>query len=337
MKSRVIIAGLLMAAIAAPMEAQTSSCAAGSTQDACQKAVDLLNYMTPQLSTALASGNPTLGQGGTLGGLGHFSIDIRASAVNGSLPQLNNVTLNPITRSNAQPFTTKNQYIPAVSADAGIGLFRGFSLGVTHVGGVDGIVTMTYLPTIKSDSGSGSNTGNFTVKGSNEKFGYGFRLGLLEESVVTPGISFAWVKRDLPTVSFSGSINTDNPTPASPSGTVALNDFTVNTTAWRVTAAKSFLIFGLSLGVGQDKYDATSTIMATVNGVGGGTQQVPGNFTMTRTNEFVGAYMNLFIFKLEGEYGLVSGGTDNTYNTFDKAASSSRSYFTLGLRFGWGR
>ena len=54
--------------------------------DACPKAVDLLNFMTPQLSTALVGGSPTLGQGGVLGGLGHFSIDIRGSAVNGQLP-----------------------------------------------------------------------------------------------------------------------------------------------------------------------------------------------------------------------------------------------------------
>ena len=334
MKFRVIMAGLFAVAVAAPMQAQ-GTCAAGSTQDACQKASDLLNYMTPQLSTALASGNPTLGQGGVLGGLGHFSIDIRASAVNGSLPQLNSINLSLAGRQNSQ-FTTKNQFIPAASVDAGVGLWRGLSLGVTHVGGIDGIVTMTYLPTIKNDSGSSSNTGNFTVNGSNEKFGYGFRIGLLEESVVTPGVSFAWVQRDLPTVSFSGTVTSNGP--LNPSGTLTLSNFSVNTTAWRVTAGKSFLIFGLSAGVGQDKYDATSTITAVVNGVGGGSSTpVAGTFSMTRTNYFVGAYVNLFIFKLEGEYGQVTGGTDNTYNTFDTAASASRSYFTLGLRFGWGK
>src|SRR5674476_357993 len=86
MKYRVIVAGILAVAIAAPMQAQTCST---QTADACQKAVDLLNFMTPQLSTALVGGNPTLGQGGVLGGLGHFSIDIRASgSLSFELPKL---------------------------------------------------------------------------------------------------------------------------------------------------------------------------------------------------------------------------------------------------------
>jgi hypothetical protein len=324
---RVIVTSLVAISVAVPVWAQ---CPVPSA-DACQKAADLLNYMTPQLSTALASGNPTLGQGGTLGGLGHFSLDIRGSAVNGSLPQLNSVSLSTTGAQNST-FTTKNQFIPAASLDAGVGLWRGYSLGITHVGGVDGIVTMTYLPNI-SNSGGGSSTGSFTVNGSNEKFGYGFRLGLLEESAVTPGVSFAWVKRDLPTVSFVGTVA---PSGTNPGGTLSLNDFSVNTTAWRVTAAKSFLIFGLSLGAGRDTYDATSSITATVGAPCVGPNcsgTLPGSFTMTRTNYFVGAYVNVIIFKLEGEFGEVTGGTDPTYNTFTPDAAKARSYFTLGLRF----
>jgi hypothetical protein len=324
MKFRLIVGGMLAAAVAAPVQAQ--SCGTGTSSDACQKAADLLNYMTPQLSTALASGNPTLGQGGTLGGLGHFSLDIRASAVNGQLPQLNQMTLHASKTSDN--ISTKSQMIPAASLDAGIGLWRGLSLGVTHVGGVDGIVTMTYLPNIKSGSGS-SNTGDITVNGSNEKFGYGVRVGLLEESAVTPGVSFAWVKRDLPTVSYSGTVT---PSGSGLSGTLNLENYTVKTSAWRVTAGKSFLIFGLSAGIGQDKYDANSTIRATVSGQP--ESVTSGAFSMTRTNMFVGADVNLFIFKLEGELGQVSGGSATTFNTFNSPANASHGYFTLGLRFG---
>jgi hypothetical protein len=330
MKFRIIVAGLLATAIAAPMQAQCPT--TGTTADACQKAVDLLNFMTPQLSTALVGGNPTLGQGGTLGGLGHFSIDIRASGFSADLPQGSGVGLSA-TGKQSSNFTTKSQLIGVPSIDAGIGLFRGFSLGVTHVLGVDGIVTMTYLPNLTNSSSGGT---NFSVDGSNEKFGYGFRLGLLEESAVTPGVSFAWTQRDLPSISLSDSISASNSL-GSASGTIALNSYQVNTSAWRITAAKSFLIFGLSAGLGQDKYTASSTIATTVNGAAQPT--VPDNFSMTRTNYFVGAYVNLFIFKLEGEYGQVSGGTANGYNQFNGSSdySKSRSYFTAGLRFGWGK
>lgn len=327
MRFRLIAAGALVAAIAAPMHAQCST----QTADACQKAVDLLNFMTPQLSTALVGGNPTLGQGGTLGGLGHFSIDIRASGFSADLPQGGGVGLST-TGAKSSNFTTKSQLFGVPSVDAGIGLWRGLSLGVTHVGGVDAIVTMTYLPNL-SNSGSGGGT-NFTVNGSNEKFGYGVRIGILEESVVTPGVSLVWVQRDLPSISLSDTISASG---TGAQGQIALNNYSVNTTAWRITAAKSFLIFGISGGLGQDKYTANSTIVANVTGVSG-TGSEAQNFSMNRMNYFVGAYVNLFIFKLEGEYGSVSGGTANGLNQFNGSSdySKSRSYFTAGLRFGWG-
>ena len=226
----------------------------------------------------------------------------------------------------------KSQYFGVPSLDAGIGLWRGVSLGVTHVGGVDAIVTMTYLPSLSNSGGSGT---NFTVNGSNEKFGYGFRVGLLEESIVTPGVSFAWTQRDLPSISLSDSVTVSGGGGGT-SGNIALDNFAVNTSAWRLTAGKSFLIFGLSAGYGQDKYTANSTITANANGTT--PTPVAQNFSMTRTNYFVGLSINLFIFKLEGEYGQVSGGSvpplTNSFGGIDPA--KSRSYYTAGLRFGWG-
>jgi hypothetical protein len=55
---------------------------------------------------------------------------------------------------------------------------------------------------------------------------------------------------------------------------------------------------------------------------------------MTRSNYFLGLSINVIAFKIEGEYGAVTGGTDATYNTFTPPANKSRSYATLGLRFG---
>src|SRR5207237_9283981 len=63
-----------------------------ASQDACQKAIDLFQYLAPQLGTAIASGNPTLAQGGNLGGLGPFSAGLRVNVLQGSLPQVQNVT-----------------------------------------------------------------------------------------------------------------------------------------------------------------------------------------------------------------------------------------------------
>src|SRR5665213_2366501 len=59
--------------------------------DACQKVADLFNYMNMQLGTWVAGGNPTLGQGGTLGGLGHISVGVRANVMRASLPAVNEI------------------------------------------------------------------------------------------------------------------------------------------------------------------------------------------------------------------------------------------------------
>ena len=317
--------GLLSVAVAVQVHAQCPTPAA----DGCRKAADLLNFMTPQLATAVVGGNPTLGQGGALGGFGHFSIDIRGSVVNGQFPRLDNVGLS-LSGAQASTFTSKQQYIPFASIDAGVGLWRGVSLGVTHVGGIDALVTMTYAPSWNSSNGSGQTS--ITVPGGSAKFGYGARIGVLEESVITPGLSFAWVQRDLPVLSAAGTLAASG---SNPGGTLALNDLTVNTSAWRVTAAKSFVAFGLSGGLGQDKYDASSTLSATVNTAGNPTGTERTSFSMNRMNWFVGAYLNLFLFKLEAEYGQVSGGsTPAALNSFGSDPATSRSYLTLGLRFG---
>src|SRR3982750_1811599 len=59
-----------------------------ATQDACQKAVDIFAFMTPQLGIGLVGGNATLGTGGALGGLGHFSIGVRGNGIRGRVPQV---------------------------------------------------------------------------------------------------------------------------------------------------------------------------------------------------------------------------------------------------------
>src|SRR3982074_3974649 len=58
-----------------------------ASQDACQKSIDLFQYMGPQLGAAITGGNATLGQAGSLGGLGHFSAGFRINALPGTLPQ----------------------------------------------------------------------------------------------------------------------------------------------------------------------------------------------------------------------------------------------------------
>src|SRR5438128_1147746 len=188
-----VLAGLVLAA-AAPLPAQdlkqpVAGCPSGTsgldpktfTQDACQQAYDVFQLMAPQLGLALAGGNAILGTGSTLGGLGHISVGLRANAFSGLLPDVTNFQRST---SGAQQRTlpTKDQFIGLPTADAAIGVFSGIPLPLTHVGGVDLLVSGMYVPTVSQ--------GGFSVTPStNVQIGYGARVGLLQESLVVPGVS----------------------------------------------------------------------------------------------------------------------------------------------------
>src|SRR5215467_6825635 len=121
---------------AAPALAQvSSSCQPGVTQDACQQSIDLFKLMAPQLGVAITGGNATLGQGGTLGGLGHFVVELRANGLLGNVPQIQTPsTSGAVQRTN---YPTKTQILGLPSADGSIGIFKGIPLPLTNVGGVD--------------------------------------------------------------------------------------------------------------------------------------------------------------------------------------------------------
>src|SRR2546423_14049088 len=129
MKLCALMSFAALALASAPLQAQvdTQRCPPGTangfgvpdqtraSQDACQKAIDLFKYMAPQLGTAIAGGNPTLGQGGNLGGLGHFSAGIRLKAGQGNISPVQNVT-PPAQGAQQTQFDNKNPPIPVATA-----------------------------------------------------------------------------------------------------------------------------------------------------------------------------------------------------------------------------
>src|SRR5690349_15456901 len=86
------------AAVASRLPAQDAGalrCPGGSpgsqaliAQDACQQAYDIYQFMAPQLGLALAGGNATAGTGSVLGGIGHFSVGVRANVFGGLVPDV---------------------------------------------------------------------------------------------------------------------------------------------------------------------------------------------------------------------------------------------------------
>lgn len=334
MKLRVLISFAAFALVATSVQAQgidTQRCPAGTTaervsQDACQKAIDLFQYLAPQLGTSIAGGNPTLGQGGTLGGLGHFSAGLRVNVVQGDLPQVDNLSVSTGGAQQTQ-FETKSQYVPMPTADLAIGVFKGIPLPLTNVGGVDLLVSASYVPEYDNSGVS------VKVPNGSLKLGYGARVGILQESLLVPGIAVSYLVRDLPTLNIAGNSSGDS---------LYVNNLSLKTKAWRVTASKSLILFGLAAGIGQDKYDASTDIGAHVaartvpptSAANAGPVSI--SQSLTRTNIFGDLSVNLLLFKLNAEIGQVSGGTINTYNTFSgKQPADSRIYGSVGARFGF--
>lgn len=310
-------------------QATGSTIEAQMAQDACQQAYDVFQFMAPQLGLALAGGNATAGQGSVLGGLGHFSVGVRGNVFDGQLPQVSQFSPRASGATPAQVLPSKSQIVGLPTADGAIGLYKGFPLAIANILGLDALVSATYVPSISSNNVS-------ITPQNNWQFGYGARLGLISESIVTPGVSVTWIERDLPTTTIVGTTASGGF-----SDSLSVNNAAVKTSAWRVVASKSFIVFGVTLGAGQDTYKESAGILGSVTS---NSPLLPGSVqaseslsqNLTRNNIFADLSLNLPLFKLVGEVGDVSGGSVNTYNSFSGGrADRSIVYGSAGLRLSW--
>jgi hypothetical protein len=342
MRARIFVSFAAVVLAATSLEAQTGidkqRCPDGTanafgvpdqamaSQDACQKAIDLFQYLAPQLGVSITGGNATLGQTGNLGGFGHFAVGIRTNIVKGSLPQIQDVTPG-VTGARSDNYATKDEYLPMPTADLAVGIFKGIPLALTNVGGIDALVSASFLPGIHRDGI------DVMEPNGSLKVGYGARIGILQESLLIPGVSVSYLVRDLPTVSATATSGNDS---------LYVKDLSVKTKAWRVVAGKNLFLFGVAAGFGQDKYDASTE--TSVHVAARTVPPIPATNTtgvsltqsLTRTNMFADVSINLLLFKITAEVGQVSGGTVHTYNTFSgNQADDSRLYGSIGGRVGF--
>ncbi|MEX2178660.1 MAG: hypothetical protein WD801_08130 [Gemmatimonadaceae bacterium] len=291
----------------------------GLSGDACQQAVDFFHYMAPQLGTAMTGGNTTLAQGGSMGGrrlglMPRFAIGLRVNAVMGNVPSFEPL---PVATPAARELSTETSVVPLPALDAAVGVFKGFPLALSNVGGVDLLLSAAYVPTYEGDNV------NITPDKS-LAFGYGVRVGLLQESLVVPGVGISYMIRKFPVTTLSTS---------SGGADMSVNDLDLQSNAWRLTVSKSLLLFGVAAGVGQDSYKASTSISASAPAEATITTPVISS-NVTRTNYFVDLSMNLLLIKLVGTAGMVSGGDILTYNSYDNPADKSRVYGSVGIRVG---
>ena len=321
---------LLLAAAPTIVSAQ-GSCAItgpvavrGYAADACQKAVDLFSFMMPQFGQALSGGGAILGTANTLGGLGKFSLNLRVSAVEGRVPDVNDITLSPL-GARASQLRTTAALVPAPVVDVGVGLFNGFPVGLTRLFSLDGIVNVAYLPDVDVEDVS------LAVPGKRVKFGYGGRVGLTRDAHLIPAISASYIKRDLPTADLTASFQ------GGTGGTDALSltGFSVGTVAYRLSVSKKLGFIEIGGGAGRDTYDTRLNISASVN-EGGNTGGASTTLVQQTKRDVVYASLafNLPLLKLAAEVGQSSGGTSlNTFNTFvDGGQNEARRFASAGIR-----
>lgn len=329
-------AALLLVTAATTAYAQGGSvspqCPAGTAtnprpeQDACQKSVDLFNYLAPQLGALIAGGNVEPGQGGALGGPGHFGLSVRATGIRSPLPQFDRVGVQPFAaRASNIPVKTTTVAFPV--ADLSVGLFRGVPLGLTTVGGLDALVNATYVPTVTQDEVSVRTTGGSV------RLGYGARLGLLGETALVPGVAVSVLRRETPTADITAASGNDS---------VGVTGTRVRTDSWRLTAAKRLVVVSLAAGVGQDRYRSEATVRGVVNDAVVGIpfraeSSVELAQTFTRTNVFANLTLLAIPFaRVVGEVGHTSGGTlAATYNSIDgRRPDAAYTYASVGVRLG---
>lgn len=329
MKKTCLVA-LAMGIVTAPAAiAQSCTPTATTPQDsltinARRQAADLFQFVAPQLGQAVAGGSATLGQNSTLGGLGHFSVGVHGTVVASSVPDVRNFpTCYTGSRSTALP--TSKAAIPMVGADAAIGIFKGLPLALTSVGAVDLLLSAQYVPEKSFDGVS-----VLTPDGSLQ-IGYGARIGLLSESILVPGVSFSYMKRDLPRVNLTATASGSE---------LGVSGLKVKTSSWRLAASKNLLLLSLGAGVGRDKLDSRvdsvsarvpfpTPLTSTRGSIAGQRQE------LTRTNYFANVSFSLLVAKIVAEVGQSTGGTVSTFNTFSGAQpAGARTYGSLGVRVG---
>jgi len=310
----------------------------GEGGDACQKSIDLFNYVAPQLGMVISGGNATLGQAGALGGLGRFAFSLRGNALQGGLPDVEATPLSPGS-ANASSYTVEKQVVPMLSAEGSVGLFGGIPLGLTNVLGVDALVSAFYVPEYNAGFKKADSQFAIETPDGQLKLGYGVRVGILGETISLPGISFTWLKRDLP--------RTNILTRPAISDEISLLNFDNNTAAWRVVAGKTFGPVGVAAGYGKDEYKSEADLTYSL-GRGCGIDQLcptirprDGSFHFDRTtkatNFFGDVAVNLGLLKIVGEVGSVSlddVDANDFFNTFSESAGKSRLYGSVGFSFG---
>jgi hypothetical protein len=312
---------LLLAALALPAvraAAQNEECApySGDAGRVCDAGIDATRAFHPLAGLLVSGGNPVLGSGSTLGGLGHFSLTARANAVKLVLPEL-------AYDGSADTVPVGDElWAPAPLVEGAIGIYGGMPGGLLSI---DLLGSAQLLPTDQIDNlqvdSSARSIGSIALG-----LGYGVRVGVLREKGPLPGISVSWMRRDIPEIAYGDVDGGDDYGYA----------VDLHATNLRLVASKRLVILDLAAGLGWDRYTGDATIQFSHPITGLPQPPIAVELKNTRTMAFANAGLNMGVVKLTGEAGF-QGGKDQELSTdFENFDTTKGKFFAgLGLRVGF--
>jgi len=196
----------------------------------CNLVAQGIEAIQPRIGLAAAGGNPIAGTASTLGmRLGRsprVSVGGRITAVRAGLPPIR-------VAGSAEDL---DFFIPAIAADASLGLFQGFSPAIT-VGGVLSLDLLASAGFVFLPDGKGFEDG------APFHWGAGLRLGILRESFTVPGLSVSATYRRVGDVRFDS--------PASGFRLDGIRNLSI-----RGAIGKRVYGIGLTAGAGYDHYSS---------------------------------------------------------------------------------
>lgn len=303
---------------AGTISAQSTACAPydGTTRRVCDAAVDGTRAFHPVAGLLVSGGNPVLGTGATLGGLGHFSLTARANAAHVVLP-------DPAYDGSSTTVPASDEvYAPVPLLEGAAGIYGGLPSGLLSV---DLLASAQLLPTDQID--------HLTVDQGARRIGdialglgYGVRVGVTRDLGPLPAISVSLMRRDIPTIAY---------------GDLARGDqfhyaVDLHATNLRVVASKQMAAFALAAGLGWDRYTGNASIGIRDQASSAELPPIELGLGQSRMLAFLDAGLDLSALQLVGEVGYQGGKDQKLTTDFEGFDTTKGKLFAgLGLRVSW--
>ncbi|MBD0320160.1 MAG: hypothetical protein ICV87_07500 [Gemmatimonadetes bacterium] len=282
-------------------------------QSRCASVAQAVDAAQPQLGILMAGGNPTLGTASTggvrLGILPRVSAGLRLNVVFARLPDIRE-------EDSANGEVSPDKFsvpAPALGANVSVGVFPGISVApmVGGFGAIDLLGSATVLPV--------SLAGVDGLEKNPVSWGAGARIGLLRESFITPGVSVSVMYRRMGDIQF-GDVCEGDEGPAvggsdascTGEGDFGEIDFGLSNVSTRAAVSKRLLGFGLTAGVGYDRFETDANLAFRAPSVTGNTARPVYRFSDVqvdndRWSAFLNGSFTLLVGSIVAEAGWMQG------------------------------